>query len=68
MIANQAEYSIQMVSRTLGVARSGFQSYCNRPPSARQVADQAPIERIMAIHIEPPHLNWSTIVSRIMTH
>lgn len=39
MTVNQAEYSIQMTSHTLGVSRGGFYPCHNRPPSARQVAD-----------------------------
>jgi putative transposase len=50
MTANQAEYSVQMMSRTLGVSRSGFYAWHCRPPSARQVADAALSERIVAIH------------------
>ena len=50
MTANQAEYSIQLMSRTLGVSRSGFYAYQCRPPSARQVADDALTDRIAAIH------------------
>lgn len=50
MTANQAEYSIQMMSRTLRVSRSGFYAYHSRPPSARQVADKALTKRIVAIH------------------
>ena len=50
MTANQAEYSIQLMSRTLGVSRSGFYAYHSRPPSARQVADCALTDRIAEIH------------------
>lgn len=50
MTANQAEYSIQMMSRTLGVSRSGFYAYCSRPPSVRSVADEALGKRIANIH------------------
>jgi putative transposase len=50
MTANQAEYSIQLMSRTLGVSRSGFYAYKCRPPSARQVTDDALTDRIAAIH------------------
>ncbi|WP_367575556.1 IS3 family transposase [Aliisedimentitalea sp. MJ-SS2] len=50
MTANQAEYSIQMMSRTLGVSRSGFYAYHSRPPSVRQVADEALSKRVTAIH------------------
>lgn len=49
MTANQAEYSIQLMSRTLGVSRSGFYAYHSRPPSARQLADEALTNRIAAI-------------------
>jgi putative transposase len=50
MTANQAEYSIQMMSRTLGVSRSGFYAYHSRPPSARSLTDKALSKRIAAIH------------------
>jgi putative transposase len=50
MTANQAEYSIQLMSRTLGVSRSGFYAHHSRPPSARQVADDALADRIAAVH------------------
>ena len=50
MTANQAEYSIQLMSRTLGVSRSGFYAHHSRPPSTRQVADDALTDRITTIH------------------
>ena len=50
MTANQAEYSVQRMSRTLGVSRSGFYAYHSRPPSVRQVADERLSKRIAAIH------------------
>ena len=50
MTANQAEYSVQMMSRTLGVSRSGFYAYHSRLPSVRQVADERLSKRIAAIH------------------
>ncbi|MBF9052470.1 IS3 family transposase, partial [Roseobacter sp. HKCCD9010] len=50
MTANQAEYSIQMMSRTLRVSRSGFYAYHSRPTSARQIADEALTKRIATIH------------------
>jgi len=50
MTANQADYSIQMVSRTLGVSRSGLYAHHIRPPSARSMADKALSERITKIH------------------
>lgn len=50
MTANQADYSIQMMSRTLGVSRSGFYAHHSRPPSPRSVADDALSDRIADIH------------------
>ncbi|MBM7066575.1 IS3 family transposase [Actibacterium sp. 188UL27-1] len=50
MTANQAEYSVQVMSRTLGVSRSGFYAHHSRPPSARQAADDALTDRIVTIH------------------
>lgn len=50
MTANQAEYSVQTMSRTLGVSRSGFYAHHSRPPSARSVADEALGKRIAKIH------------------
>lgn len=50
MTANQAEYSIQTMSRMLGVSRSGFHAYHSRPPSARSLADEALSKRSAAIH------------------
>lgn len=42
-----------MMSRTLGVSRSGFYACHRRSPSARQVADAALSKRIAAIHEAP---------------
>jgi len=50
MTANQADYSIQMMSRTLGVSRSGFYAHHGRPASARAIADEALSMRIANIH------------------
>jgi len=50
MTANQADYSIQLMSRTLGVSRSGFYEHQSRPPSARSIADDALTKRIEEIH------------------
>lgn len=49
MAANRAEYPIQVMSRTLGVSRSGFYAHQGRPPGARQVADAALTDRIEPI-------------------
>jgi len=50
MTANQAAYSVQMMSRMLGVSRRGFYACHSRAPGARQVADEALSKRIAAIH------------------
>ena len=50
MTANQAAYSIQMMSRALGVSRSVFYAHSSRPSSARSVADEALFKRIAKIH------------------
>ena len=50
MTANQAGYSIQLMSRTLGVSRSGFYARAGRAPCARSVADAVLAERIEKIH------------------
>ena len=50
MTANQAEYSIQTMSRTLCVSRSGFYASHSRPPSARSMADDVLGNRIAKIH------------------
>ena len=50
LTANQAECSVQMMSCTLGVSRSGFYAYRSRLPSARQVADYALADRFTDIH------------------
>ena len=64
MTANQAEYSVQLMSRTLGVSRSGFYAYQTRPPSDRQVADDALIDRIAAIHEASKQNLWRATHSR----
>lgn len=50
MTANQAGYSIQLMSRTLGVSRSGFYACHRRPPSIRHLADEELSKRIAVIH------------------
>jgi putative transposase len=49
--ATKAEHSIKLMCRVLGVSRSGFHAWENRPPSARAVADEALTERITEIHV-----------------
>ena len=50
MTANRADYSIQMMSRTLSVSRSGFYAHHSRPPNDRVISDEAMSQRIAQIH------------------
>ncbi len=50
MTANQTGYPIQLMSRVLGVSRSGFYAHAGRAPCARSVADAVLAERIEKIH------------------
>ena len=50
MTANQAEYPIQLMSRALGVSRSGFYAFHKRPPCMRAIEDAALVERIEKMH------------------
>lgn len=49
--AKKAEHSIKLMCRVLGVSRSGFHAWENRPASPRAVADEALTERIAEIHM-----------------
>jgi putative transposase len=50
-IADQAaQHPVRRLCRGLGVSRSGYLAWRNRPPSARAQADQALTEQIRAIH------------------
>jgi putative transposase len=48
--ARKAEHSIKTMCRVLGVSRSGFHAWENRPPSARRLEDDRLLERIREIH------------------
>jgi hypothetical protein len=50
LTANQAVHPIETMARTMGVSRSGFYAWRDRPTSARAVSDAALSERIRAIH------------------
>jgi putative transposase len=50
-VADQAAYHpIRLLCRVVGVSRSSFYAWRNRPPSARTQADRALTEQIRAIH------------------
>jgi putative transposase len=48
--AKKAEHSIKTMCRVLGVSRSGYHAWQNRPPSARAREDERLTERIREIH------------------
>jgi putative transposase len=50
MTANQASYPIQLMSKVLGVSRSGFSAHVHREPCARDIADKELVKRIVQIH------------------
>jgi putative transposase len=47
----KAHHAVSLLCRVLGVSRAGFYVWQGRPPSARQVADQALTAQIRAIHL-----------------
>jgi len=48
--ANQAEYPVTVMCEVLGVSRSGFYAWIERPPSKRDMANEELTERIRTIH------------------
>jgi len=44
------QHAIRLLCRVLGVSRSGYFAWRNRPPAARARADQALTEQIRQIH------------------
>jgi putative transposase len=50
MSANQAVHQVAAMCRVLGVSASGYYAWLERPPSAREKADEELLERIRAIH------------------
>jgi len=52
MLAKKAEHSIAIMSRVLGVSRSGYHAWVKRAPSPRALADAALTGRIAEIHTE----------------
>ena len=52
MTANQANFPVEMMARTMNVSRSGFYAWTRREPSARDRADRDLISRIRRIHAD----------------
>lgn len=50
MTANQANFPIEVMARTLGVSRRGVSARQRREPSRRAIVDKARTERIKGIH------------------
>ncbi len=50
MKANQAEYPVTVMCEVLGVSRSGYYAWLERPPSKRAIANEELTERIRTIH------------------
>lgn len=48
--AHREEFEIKVMCRVLGVSRSGYYAWRNRPTSARKMADQALSQHIKEIH------------------
>ena len=48
--AEKTNYPISLMCRVLGVSRSGFHAWEQRPPSARALADAALTEQIRAMY------------------
>jgi len=49
--AQRADHSIKTLCRVLGVSRSGFHAWATRPPSTRELADRALLERVRQLHV-----------------
>jgi putative transposase len=48
--AAKAHYPVSLLCRVLGVSRASFYAWCDRGPSARQLADQQLLQQISRIH------------------
>jgi putative transposase len=51
MSANQADFPIATMARTLGVPKAGYHAWTSRQPSAHTVADAALLKRIRTVHL-----------------
>ena len=52
MLANQASHRIATMCRVLGVSKSGYYCWLNRPPSLRAIDDEVMTEKIISIHAQ----------------
>ena len=52
--AEKTNYPISLMCRVLGVSRSGFHAWEQRPPSERALADAALTERIREMYAPQP--------------
>jgi len=50
--ANQADYPVTVLCEVLGVSRSGYYAWLERPPSKRAIANEELTERIWMIHTD----------------
>jgi putative transposase len=51
MSANQADFPIATMARTLGVSKAGYYAWTSRQPSAHAVADATLLKRIRTVHL-----------------
>ena len=51
--AEKTSYPISLMCRTLGVSRSGFHAWEQRPPSDRAHVDEVLTDRIREMHAQP---------------
>ena len=52
MAANQAEFPILAMAKTLGVAPSGYYRWRKRPPDAKELRDRRRLAILHGIHLE----------------
>jgi putative transposase len=51
MSANQADFPVATMARTLGVSKAGYYAWTSRQPSAHAVADATLLKRIRTVHL-----------------
>jgi len=52
MVAEKAHYPVTVLSRCLGVSRSGFYAWCRRAPSARAQTDARLLRHLRVLHAD----------------